>query len=134
MNALLNKKILVVEDEELSRINLERALRKEGYEVKGVENGLLAVELLKKEKFDVVLTDLKMEFKDGMAVLKEAKELQPDIQVIIITGYATVESAVEAMRQGAYYYISKPFKLDVVKEIVKEAILRKFINSESRTS
>jgi len=134
MNGLENKRILVVEDEELSRVNLERILRKEGYEVIGVENGLKAIELLKEEKVDVILTDLKMELADGMKVLEVTKEFQPEAQVIIITGYATVESAVKAMKQGAYYYIAKPFRLDVIREIVKEALLRKIVMTESHTS
>jgi DNA-binding NtrC family response regulator len=117
--------ILVVEDEEIARKNLEHILEKEGYEVISVNSGAKALDLLKEREFDLVLTDLKMEKVDGMEVLKKSREVQTHTEVVMITGYATVSSAVEAMKEGAYYYIAKPYKIDEVRKIVKEALLKR---------
>lgn len=116
-----NAKILIVDDEKVALKNLEHVMKKEGYEVIGTQSGQNALRLLEEQRFDVVLTDLRMERVDGMQILKRCRELYPDAEVIMITGYATLESAVDAMRQGAFYYIAKPFKLDEVRKVVKEA-------------
>ena len=100
--------ILVVEDEDIARKNLEHILVKTGYDVISVNNGKKAIDLLQSTSIDLVITDLKMEQVDGIQVLRKTKELQPYTEVIMITGYATVDSSVEAMHQGAYYYIAKP--------------------------
>jgi DNA-binding NtrC family response regulator len=126
-----NAKILVVDDERVAVRNLEHILKKEGYEVVGTESGTNALRLVEEQRFDVVLTDLKMEKVDGLQILKKSRELYPDTEVIIITGYATLESAVEAMKKGAYHYIAKPFKLDVVRNVVKEAIERVRLKREN---
>jgi DNA-binding NtrC family response regulator len=115
-------KILIVDDEKVALKNLEHVMKKEGYEVTGTESGPTALRLIEEQQFDVVLTDLKMEKVDGMQILKKCRELYPDTEVIIITGYATLESAVETMKHGAFYYVAKPFKLDEVRKVVKEAI------------
>jgi DNA-binding NtrC family response regulator len=117
--------ILVVEDEEIARKNLEYILNKEGYEVVSANSGAKAIELLKNRPFDLVITDLKMEKVDGMEVLRKSKELHPHAEVIMITGYATVESAVKAMRDGSYHYIAKPYKIDEVRSITREALLKR---------
>lgn len=114
-------KILVVDDEKITLKNLEHILKKEGYEVIATESGIEALKLIESKQFDIVLTDIKMEKVDGFEILKKCRTLYPDTEVIMITGYATVENAVEAMKQGAFYYISKPFKLDMIRKIVKEA-------------
>ena len=88
------EKILIVEDEELARKNLEHILKKEGYNTVSVKSGVKAIELLNQQTFDLVLTDLKMEKVDGIEVLKTSRKLQPFTEVIMITGYATVDSAV----------------------------------------
>ncbi|GAQ93868.1 DNA-binding transcriptional response regulator, NtrC family [Thermodesulfovibrio aggregans] len=113
--------ILVVDDEKITLKNLEHVLKKEGYEVTATDNGVEALKLIEKQQFDIVLTDIKMEKVDGFEILRKCKSLYPDVEVIMITGYATVENAVEAMRQGAFYYIAKPFKLDIIRKIIKEA-------------
>ncbi len=102
--------ILVVEDENIARRNLEHILKKEGYEVIAADSGAKALDLLRRRDFDLVLTDLKMEKVDGMQVLEKTRELQPYTEVIMITGYATVDSAVAAMKEGAYHYIAKPYE------------------------
>lgn len=116
-----NTKILIVDDEKIALKNLEHVLKKEGYEIVGTQSGQNALKLLDEQRFDVILTDLRMEKVDGMQILKRCHELYPDTEVIMITGYATLESAVNAMKQGAFYYIAKPFKLDEVRKVVREA-------------
>src|SRR5512147_651740 len=97
-------RILVVDDEPIAVRNLERALEKEGYEISTAANGQGALRQLRDGAFDVVLTDLRMEKVDGMQVLRRTKELDPDAEVILITGYAAVDTAVEAMKRGAHHY------------------------------
>jgi len=114
-------KILVVDDEKITLKNLEHVLKKENYDVVATESGLEALKLIEEQPFDIVLTDIKMEKIDGFEILRKCKSLYPDTEIIMITGYATVENAVEAMREGAFYYISKPFKLEIIRKIIKEA-------------
>jgi two-component system, NtrC family, response regulator HydG len=103
-------RILIVDDQRNMRTTTALVLRQEGYQVSEAESGETALSRLLAEPFDVVLTDLKMAPLDGLAVLRGALEISPSTQVIVMTGYGTVESAVEAMQQGAYDYVSKPFK------------------------
>jgi len=123
--------VLVVEDEDIARKNLEHILKKMGYQVKAVNNGTKALGLLESMHFDLVITDLKMKNVDGMQVLQKTRELQPYTEVIMITGYATVDSSVQAMREGAYYYIAKPYKIDEVRKIVQEALLKRRLQLEN---
>jgi len=127
-----NAKILIVDDEKVTLKNLEYIMKKEGYEVVGTQSGAHALKLLEEQPFDVVLTDLKMEKVDGLQVLKRCRELYPDAEVIMITGYATLESAVQTMKHGAFYYVAKPFKLDEVRKVVKEAIEKVRLKKENR--
>lgn len=124
-------KILVVEDEDMARKNLEHILKKEGYDVVSVDNGKKALEHLRSTNFDLVITDLKMEKVDGMEVLEKSKRLQPYTEVVMITGYATVDSAVRAMKEGAYYYIAKPYKIDEVRKVAQEALLKRNLQMEN---
>jgi DNA-binding NtrC family response regulator len=125
-------KILIVDDEKITLKNLEHVMKKEGYEVVGTDRGPTALKFLEEKQFDVVLTDLKMEKVDGMQILKRCHELQPDTEVIMITGYATLGSAVDTMKQGAFHYIAKPFKLDLVRKAVEEAIEKVRLKKENR--
>ncbi|MGC9016684.1 MAG: sigma-54-dependent transcriptional regulator [Caldimicrobium sp.] len=125
-------KILVVDDEKLTLKNLSYVLSKEGYEVKTAESGTLALKYLQEEEFDVVITDLKMEKVTGLDVLEKCKEWWPDTEVVIITAYATVDSAIEAMKKGAYYYIMKPFKLEELRKVVKEAVEKVYLKKENK--
>lgn len=118
----MKDRILIVEDEKFALKNLVHLMKKEGYDTTGTSSGPQAIKLLQKQEFDLVLTDLKMEKVDGFEVLKKSKELYPDTEVIIITAYATISSAVETMKHGAYHYISKPFKIDEVRKVAKEAL------------
>lgn len=115
-------KLLIVDDELIALRNLTHVMEKEGYKVVGTQRGQNAIKLLEEERFDAVLTDLKMEKVDGMQILKRCRELSPDTEVIMITGYATIQSAIQAMKKGAYDYITKPFKLDEVRKVVGEAV------------
>lgn len=114
-------KLLIVDDEKVALRNLEHIMKKEGYAVTATQSGSSALALLDKESFDVVLTDLKMEKTDGMEILKKCKEAITNTEVILITGHATVESAIEAMKYGAFHYVAKPFRLDEVRQVVAEA-------------
>jgi DNA-binding NtrC family response regulator len=118
----MEARLLIVDDEEIALRNLQHVMEKEGYRVTATKSGAAAEALLQKQGFDVVLTDLRMEGVDGMDVLKKSRELQPEAEVIFITGYATAESAVQALKHGAFYYIAKPFRLDEVRKVVAEAL------------
>jgi DNA-binding NtrC family response regulator len=125
-----NRKILVVDDEAIARDNLAFILKKEGYLPILAENGQQAIDLLMQEEVDLVLTDLRMKGRDGMAVLTETKNLWPSTEVIVITGHASVDTAVEAMRYGAYHYISKPFKINELRAIVEKALEKNLLRRE----
>jgi len=125
-------RLLVVDDELIALKNLEYVLKKEGYEVVGAQSGPKALRLLEEEEFPVVLTDLRMEKVDGMQILERCRQLYPDSEVIIITGYATINSAVEAMKKGAYHYIAKPYKFDEVRKVVAEAVEKNRLKKEVR--
>jgi len=118
-------RILVVDDEKMTRLNLDHVLSKEGYHIETAANGEEALRRMEESAFDLVITDLKMEKVDGMGVLDRARHADPPIEVIVITGYATVDSAVEAMQKGSYQYISKPFKLNDIRQTVKSALDKK---------
>ena len=124
--------ILVVEDEDIARRNLEHILVKAGYEVVSSNSGARAIEWLRQRDFDLVLTDLKMEKIDGMQVLANCRKLRPYTEVIMITGYATVDSAVAAMKEGAYHYIAKPYKIDEIRQIVGQALVKRGLRLENR--
>ncbi len=115
------QKILVVDDELIIRDNLERILTEESYTVVTVPTGEKALSVLEENDLDVMLLDLNLPDISGLEVLQKAKKLDPELMVIIITGYASVESAVKALKLGAYDYIKKPFKADVIKLIVRLA-------------
>jgi DNA-binding NtrC family response regulator len=125
-------RILIVDDERVALKNLEHVMKKEGYDVTATESGQNALKLLEDQRFDVVLTDLRMEKVDGMQILKKSQDLYPDTEIIMITGYATLESAVEAMKKGAFHYVAKPFKLDVVRNVVREAVEKIMLKRENR--
>lgn len=116
------EKILIVDDESFICENLQRILEEERYRTVTAQNGADALASLKKESVDLVFLDLNLPDMTGLEVLKKVKEWDPDLLVIIMTGYASVESAVEALKIGAYDYIKKPFKADVIKLIVRLAL------------
>ena len=114
--------ILIVDDEKSMREFLEIMLTQEGYQVTLAENGERAGFILDKQNFDLVITDIRMKDIDGIGVLKKAKSVSPNTMVVLISAFATAETAVEAMKEGAYDYIPKPFKVREFKKIVKDAL------------
>jgi len=115
-------KILIADDNALNRDNLSQFLKDECYEVKTARDGREAIELFLEDKYDIVITDLKMPNIDGLELLKYIKENNHDNIVIMITGYGTIDIAVEAMRLGAFDFITKPIKQDLVKLSVERAM------------
>ncbi len=124
-------KILVVDDEESLREFLEIMLKREGYDVATAADGEQAIKLLEKKSFDLIITDLQMPKVHGMEVLSKAKEIDPDSVVIVITAFGSTESAVEAMKLGAYDYITKPFKIDEIKLIIRKALEKRTLFIEN---
>lgn len=118
-------KLMVVDDEEIARTNLQHILEKEGYQVATATNGVEALEQMNSAGFELVLTDLRMLELGGMELLERIKSRHVDTEVVIITGYASVDSALEAVQKGAYHYLSKPLKIDEVRTIVKQALAEK---------
>lgn len=122
-------KILIAEDEEITLNNILDTLQDEGYDVSGTKNGADAIQKMEKEYFDILVTDIKMPGLSGIELLEKTKEKYPDTEVILVTGFGSIGSAVEAMKKGAFDYITKPFDLDEltmrVKKIQQQKILRK---------
>jgi DNA-binding NtrC family response regulator len=118
-------KILVVDDEDIVRTSCSRTLSPEGYDVRLAKNGAEGLKMASEERFDLVLTDLKMPDMDGIEVLRIIKEQWPETAVIIVTGYQTVDTAVKAIKLGAYDYIEKPFTPDALITAVREALTNK---------
>ncbi len=114
--------ILIIDDEETMRDSCRQTLSRDGHRVEAAENGSKGLAFLEAESFDLVILDLKMPGLSGMDVLRRIKEDDPEAVVIVITGYATIESAVEAMKSGAYDFIPKPFTPDSLRAIVKRAL------------
>jgi len=126
MEVAMNKgKVLVVDDEDIVLLSCNRALTPAGYDVRTVKRGADGLKLLENETFDLVLTDLKMPDMDGIEVLRRVKEGWPATEVIIITGYQTVETAVKAIKLGAFDYIEKPFTPEQILSVINNAITRK---------
>jgi len=124
-------RILVVDDEMIVCESCKRILEEDGYEVETALGGMEAFEKMKQNPFDIVITDLKMPGIDGMEVLRTFRKEYPDAIIIMITGFSTVETAVEAMKLGAFDYISKPFTPDEVSIVVKKAIEQKSLLLEN---
>jgi DNA-binding NtrC family response regulator len=112
------RKILILDDEPIVCERLKPALEKSGFEVETYTESQKAIDRLVEKKFDVLVTDLKMQGPDGIDVLRFAREQAPATKVIIITGFATVDTAREAMRSGAVEFIPKPFKITQLKDLI----------------
>ncbi|UCB45026.1 MAG: sigma-54-dependent Fis family transcriptional regulator [Spirochaetota bacterium] len=123
--------ILVIDDDEAMRDSCKQALSRDGNRVEVAKDGLIGLDMLKKEAFDLVILDLKMPGLDGMDVLNAIKKDDPESIVIVITGYATIESAVEAMKRGAYDFVPKPFEPDSLRMIVKRALEKRKLALEN---
>jgi two-component system response regulator PilR (NtrC family) len=125
-------RVLVVDDEQSMRDLLSITLRRAGYDVTIAEGGAAAIARLERETFDLIITDLRMQETDGMAVLRATRERAPETVVVVVTAYASTETAVEAMRLGAYDYVTKPFKLDEIRVTLANALERKRLRDENR--
>ncbi|MCX5837003.1 MAG: sigma-54 dependent transcriptional regulator [Deltaproteobacteria bacterium] len=123
-------KILVVDDDQGMREFLEIMLGREGYRVSTASDAGNALSRCRKETFDLIITDLKMPKMDGIGFLKEVKELSPETMVILITAYASGETAVTAMKEGAYDYIEKDFAIEDLNRIVRNALVKKGVNRD----
>lgn len=125
-------KVLITDDDPDVRELLMEAVRGWGYQVAVAKDGEDAYAKLKKEKFHIVITDLIMPRLDGLLLLQRINELDSEIQVIMITGYATIETALKAIQSGAYDYIAKPFRLDELMIVIKKACEWRRINSQNK--
>lgn len=117
--------VLVVDDEEMARNNIEHVMRKEGHAVETAANGKEALEKLAGREFNLVITDLKMEKMDGIQLIESIKKISPLTDVIMVTGHATVDSAVNALTKGAADYLTKPFKLEELRNTVRKVLEKK---------
>ena len=122
--------LLIVDDDLSMREMLEVMLTSEGYRVACAEVGARAIQMLSKKKYDLIISDIKMGPVGGLTVLREAKKKSPETVVIMISAFATTETAVEAMNEGAYDYIPKPFNVDEVKQTIRNALERKTLEHE----
>ncbi|MDW7682417.1 MAG: response regulator, partial [bacterium] len=137
----MNEKILIVDDDEILRESLSVVLQNRGYQCIQASNGRIAFELISGQEFDVVISDIEMPELNGIALMERANELQPRLPFIIITAYATVETAINALRKGAFDYLTKPLNFEDVylkihkllnhRELVTEnQILRQELNNQ----
>lgn len=124
-------KILVADDEKSMREFLDIMLKKEGYKVTLASNGEEVMKLIEKDIFDLALVDIRMPRQDGISVLKRIKSISPETVVIVITAYASADTAIKAMKEGAYDYIMKPFKIEEIKLIIQNALEKKHLQNEN---
>lgn len=125
-------KVLVIDDEEIARVSCRRVLAREGISVSLASSGREGLEILMREPHDLVLVDLKMAEMDGVEVVRRIHAFDPTIVTVIITGYATIESAVAVMKEGAYDYLPKPFTPDELLIVVRRGLEKRRLDLESR--
>jgi len=125
--------ILIVDDEEMMRTLLNRILSREGYKIRSAEDGVVALEVLKAEKFDIIISDMKMPRMDGFELLKIVKKEYPKIGVIIMTAYGDTYTVKDALLLGADEYITKPFKSYEISLVVERAYWR-ILSASSQVS
>lgn len=122
----MTARILIVDDEESIRFSLERALKRDGHEIWTARDGNQALHLMQHHIFDLILTDLKMEGMDGAEVMRQVRAISPDTAIIMLTGYATLQSAIGALRQGAIDYLIKPCSSADIRASVEKGLTRRF--------
>jgi DNA-binding NtrC family response regulator len=132
MNPNPLKRVLVVDDEPMIVSLLSKILREKGWDVTGAQSGTEGIDQLDRARFDVILTDLIMPGDTGIDLLRAAKEIHPDVEVILMTGYATADTAIEAMRTGAFHYIMKPLKPEEVVHLLEKAYSQRQLQRENR--
>ena len=125
------KHILIVDDEPLVRRSLSEMLTLSGYTVSAASNGKEALDILKNYTADIIISDIKMPEIDGIKLLKQIKSNYPDTQIIIVTGYGSIDSAVEAMKEGAYDYITKPIVDNEIKIVLERLVKQKQLLEEN---
>ena len=123
--------ILVIDDEEIMREILETLLVREGYQVRLATNGAQGIELARSMPFDAAIVDVMMPGMDGLTALGELKKLDDELPVLMVTAFASVETAISAMKRGAFDYITKPFKNDEVLVVVRNAVERRRLVAEN---
>ncbi len=126
----MTDRILVVDDEPVAVKRLVQVLEREGYDVTGASTGSDARSLLSGGAFDVVLTDLVMDGVDGIQVLDEAKRIDPDMEVILMTGYGSIDTAIEAMKRHAFHYLQKPLRPDEIRHLVGQALQKRRLKAQ----
>jgi len=126
------KRVLVVDDEPMIVSLLSTILREKGWDVTESQSGSDGIDQLDRASFDVILTDLVMPGESGIDLLRAAKEIHPDVEVILMTGYANADTAIEAMRNGAFHYIMKPLKTDDVMSLVEKAYSQRQLQRENQ--
>jgi len=124
--------ILIVEDEETQRSLLAGLLRKEGYSVEEAGDGVRAIELFRIKTIDLVLLDFKLPDMDGLTILKSVKEINPEVEIIMITAFGSIENAVNALKSGASEYLTKPIDLDDLLFKIKKIEDKKYLIHENR--
>ena len=122
--------VLVVDDEEGVLITMQAILEMEGYQVATAQKGAAAIDLLRRQTFDLVLTDLRLDDADGLSILAETRRTSPDTVAIMLTGYASLDSAVQALRQGAYDYLVKPCDVEELKVTVARGVERRQLTQQ----
>jgi len=132
MNRNPLKRVLIVDDEAAIVSLLSTVLREKGWDVTEARSGTEGIDLLDRSRFDVILTDLVMPGDSGIDLLRASKEVRPDVEVILMTGCATAETAIEAMRNGAFHYIMKPLKIEEVVNLVEKAYSQQQLQRENR--
>ncbi|MDP2657818.1 MAG: sigma-54 dependent transcriptional regulator [Candidatus Deferrimicrobium sp.] len=132
MNRNPLKRVLIVDDEPMIVSLLSTILREKGWDVTEARSGTDGIDQLDRAPFDVILTDLVMPGDSGIDLLRAAKEIHPDVEVILMTGYATADTAIEAMRNGAFHYIMKPLKPEEVVNLVEKAYSQRQLQRENR--
>lgn len=125
------EKILIVDDESHVRESTMQLLRRKGYETEGAESGVVALEKIAGESFDLLLLDIKMPGMNGLELLRKAKEINPDIMALIITGYGTVENAIEALELGALGFVRKPMLIDELANVIDDTLARGRLRKEN---
>src|SRR3954463_10087257 len=128
------KQVLIVDDEPNLRKILAAQLSRDGYDVMLAEDGEQGLSLLREHHIDLVITDLKMPKVDGMTLLREAIKEHPDLPIVMITAHGTVDTAVEALKLGAFDYLTKPFDKDEVRQIVAKALRTRELRGEEATA
>jgi len=124
MNTERKTQVIILDDEPIVCKRLKPGLEKVGYEVEAFTHSVDAMERIKEKEFDIVITDLKMEGFDGMQFLTEVKRRSKTTEVIVITGFATMETAKESFQKGVFDFIAKPFKMGEIQEIVRKAEMK----------